>query len=383
MLTTSVHFAPPHAALSIPEIVTHILSFISAADSKQAVSLIQCMRVSRLWHECAFRLVWRDVVFDESKYSALVKWANTIDEFPVEQDEIVTAASSLAVANNPIIKSSSLLSNCLDYFFMPPTPPATEEDAFSKPSRYIPFYRCAVRSLTLHKIKKENVNSLLCEKVARHCTRIEHMDLYICDHVKDSTLLPFIRHGRLTHLSLAGCYQVTDESIVELAHHCRQLQHLDLRACGQISDISISAIATHCPTLKHLNIGRVRDRHRITVQSIKLVATNTQVAVLGLAGCQIDDECMLVLAQNRHRHLERISVNSCHRITNATIRAYADYCPNLSVFEMKECHLIDDWETVARLAQRKVLMTLCEQQDRACAAWAKRKGVPWTKGPRV
>ncbi|KAI9484641.1 hypothetical protein BDB00DRAFT_854185 [Zychaea mexicana] len=247
----------------------------------------------------------------------------------------------------------------------------------------MPFYRSVLRSLTIQKVKRSTISDLLCDKIARHCNRLEHIELYICDHVKHATLAPFIQHGQLTQISLAGCFQITDECILQVAKQCSQLEHLDLRACGLISDVSISAIAMQCRALKHLNVGRVRERHRITIKSIRLIAMHTNVTVLGLAGCQIDDECMLLLAQHRNRHLERISVNSCHRITNAAIRAYAQYCPNLSVFEMKECHLIDDWETIVALAQREVLMTLCKQQDRACFAWTQKHGVPWVvKSPR-
>ncbi|KAG2219734.1 hypothetical protein INT45_007773 [Circinella minor] len=442
----------PHTALFIPEIINHILSFIlptnniitSTTTTKEDYSckdLIECLCVNTFWHDCAARLLWRDVAFDESNYNSFVKFANTLGE-EVQQNEQITLSqednlsasttTSLAVANNPIIRHTSLFSNCLDFLFMPPTPPedndkdnnsiddsdydddnhnhsnimtekgilllndtnkyisssissstttttttVTTQSDNKQPFSNISFYRSALRSLTIRKIKKDSINDFFADKIARHCTRLEQIDFYICDHVNNATISPLIQHGQLTHISLAGCYQITDECIIQVANTCQQLEHLDLRACGQISDVSISAIAMQCGELKHLNVGRVRDRHRITVNSIRLIAMHTKVTVLGLAGCQIDDECMLLMAQYRNHNLERISVNSCQRITNVTIKAYAQYCPNLSVFEMKECHLINDWETVTMLAQRKVLMTLCKQQDQACSTWAKRQGIPW------
>ncbi|KAI9264055.1 hypothetical protein BDA99DRAFT_508261 [Phascolomyces articulosus] len=411
------YFDSLHPALLIPEIVSHILSFTLPDETNEHGfgDVLQCLQVNNLWHDCAARLLWRNVTFDESSYNSFTKFANTVGEQLEKReetdDDIQTSntASSLAVANNSIIRQTGLFSNCLDFLFIHTTPPTADKDCDdnstivsddisllnssistnsstttitvslspNKPISNIPFYRSVVRSITIRKIKKDTINELLSDKIARHCTRLEHIDLYICDHVNNAALSPIIQHGQLTHVSLAGCYQITDACIMQMADRCRQLQHLDLRACGQISDVSISAIAMQCRALKHLNVGRVRDRHRITVKSIRLIALHTKVTVLGLAGCQVDDECMLLLAQYRHRDLERISVNSCHHITNVTIRAYARYCPNLSVFEMKECHLINDWETVVMLAQRKVLMTLCEQQDRACSAWAQQQGVTW------
>jgi hypothetical protein len=82
----------------------------------------------------------------------------------------------------------------------------------------------------------------------------------------------------------------------------------------------------------------------------------------------------LLLAKYRGKALERVSVNNCYRLTNKTVQAYVKHCPNLSVFEMKECHWIDDWASVAELVQRRVLLTLCDQQSKACAEWARRHG---------
>jgi hypothetical protein len=83
---------------------------------------------------------------------------------------------------------------------------------------------------------------------------------------------------------------------------------------------------------------------------------------------------MQTLAKYRTTGLERVSVNSCFKISNETVYAYIRYCPNLSVFEMKECHNVNDWEAVAELVRRKVLLTLCDQQNRACADWARISG---------
>ncbi|KAI8638179.1 hypothetical protein BD408DRAFT_423350 [Parasitella parasitica] len=236
-------------------------------------------------------------------------------------------------------------------------------------------YRSAVRSITLKKIKEKSINDPL-QQLGQYTHKLEKLDIYICDHLSDNSIYRFIAHNNqsLTYLSLAGCNKITDYAVLSVAKNCPKLEHLDLRACGLISDVSIQSIANHCPNLKHLNVGRVRDREKITMKSINLIAQQTKVAVLGLAGCDMTDECLILLAKCRGSGLERISVNNCYRITNKTIRAYVDYCPNLSVFEMKECHWVDDWASVAELVQRKVLLTLCDQQNKACAEWARRSG---------
>ena len=59
---------------------------------------------------------------------------------------------------------------------------------------------------------------------------------------------------KLQHLSLDGCYQVNDPSIVRLATSCTQLTYLSLGLCSTVKDTSLKALATHCPRLAHLNL---------------------------------------------------------------------------------------------------------------------------------
>lgn len=312
-------------ALQIPEIICQILSWIIEDKTMNNTykQIYQCLFVNSLWHDCTSRYLWKHIVFEDSKseYESFKKFTSTITQSNVK------------------------------------------------------YYK-AIRSIQLRKIKEKSLNGLL-QQVAPCINRLEKLDFYICDHLSDISLDLFVKnnvYSTLTYISLAGCNKITDSFIMSVAHHCPRLSHLDLRACGQISDASISVIAEKCRNLHHLNVGRVRDRDRISIQSISLIAKYTKVAVLGLAGCDMTDECLVMLAKHRGKKLERISVNNCYKLTNKTIQAFVKYCPNLSVFEMKECHWIDDWSCVAELVQRRVLLTLCDQQNKACVEWARRHG---------
>ncbi|GAN09211.1 hypothetical protein MAM1_0250c08733 [Mucor ambiguus] len=428
----------PHLALRLPEILNHILSYLIAPyqsdDSNKAKTyqhIHACLAVNVLWHDCATRLIWRHITFDDSKseLEAFLKFASALTNHskpsftqPMDLSANSLAAGLAIAAPKPssvmslltdrrlnLLKPTkadrtqhyiNLQTRAMDGFEMNQDPvflnydhmPQQQRNTRSQTSHYRQQqqqtqqlyqsalahqhqYRNAVRSITLRKIKDKSINEPL-QQIGQHTHKLEKLDIYICDYLSDSSIYTFITHNNqaLTYLSLAGCNKITDDAVLSVAQHCPKLEHLDLRACGLISDVSIQSIAKNCPNLHHLNVGRVRDREKITMKSINLIAQKTKVAVLGLAGCDITDECLILLAKCRGRGLERISVNNCYRITNKSVRAYVDYCPNLSVFEMKECHWVDDWAAVAELVQRKVLLTLCEQQNRACADWARRSG---------
>ncbi|KAI7889858.1 uncharacterized protein EV154DRAFT_466558 [Mucor mucedo] len=366
----------PHLALCLPEIISHIFSFLVPAHTgeelkkKMYVDLYPCLIVNRLWHDNSSRIIWRKAFFEDTKddLDTFLKFASVIYNASSTSsiNNTINYLSEDRVWNKKIISADSRFAEEMDNHYQSTL---TKLDTAAR----LTTYRNALRYLCIRKIKEKSVNEPL-SRIGEHASKLEHLDIYICDHFSNEALYPFLAHQSLTYLSLAGCHNITDEAILKVAEYCKRLEHLDLRACGLVSDVSLSAIALNCPRLRHLNVGRIRDREKVSMKSIALIAEFTQAAVLGLAGCDIDDGCMQVLAKYRTTGLERVSVNSCFKISNETVYAYIRYCPNLSVFEMKECHQVNDWEAVAELVNRKVLLTLCDQQNRACADWARIRG---------
>ncbi|KAI9357753.1 hypothetical protein BD770DRAFT_388259 [Pilaira anomala] len=390
------------------------------------VDLFSCLMVNRLWHDNSSRIIWRKACFEDTKddLDTFLKFASALQGLPQlvstptttntyypSRSSSISSVSSSDMIKTPIeylddseylisdkiISPESLFAEIEHRTTIQQTPTTTvaaaaaaaasasaastttltTDDDDSSSSYFIDprisSYRNALRVLSIRKIKEKSVNDPL-SSIGQNATNLQHLDIYICDHFSNEALYPFLAHQSLTYLSLAGCHNISDQAILKVAEYCKRLEHLDLRACGLVSDLSLSAIALNCPRLRHLNVGRIRDRDKVSVKSIALIAQHTQAAVLGLAGCDVDDTCMQLLAKYRTTGLERVSVNSCFKISNQTVYAYIQYCPNLSVFEMKECHKVNDWEAVAELVERKVLLTLCDQQSRACSDWARLRG---------
>ncbi|RUS29900.1 hypothetical protein BC938DRAFT_480090 [Jimgerdemannia flammicorona] len=209
--------------------------------------------------------------------------------------------------------------------------------------------------------KEKTINEPLLA-IAEHAGNLTSLELYLCDRIMGATVLAFITIHQpispITHLSLPGCHCSTDTVVLSVAAYCPNLHYLDLRACRFISDVSIVAVARACPQLYHLNVGRFLERDRITDASILEIARLTQITVLGLAGCDITDECILILSEHRGDAIEAIYVGNCPRITYRSIRALVAKCKKLRVFRLKECHHVRDWEAVGELVQRGVLLGL-------------------------
>lgn len=387
-----------HLAIQLPEIVSHILWHLAPYNHPEPKQpnvihrnkrhLIPCLLTNRLWHECALRHLWRHLIFEDTQAdtSAFHHFASVVSNQSIPRPPVRTSLSSSTLSSLSVSSSSSSSSpsTCASHCTIPskstpilPTPLEASVDlsppsTSSSPS--LDLYRRSLRSLTLRRIKEKGIHESLVA-VAPEVQYLERLEIYICDHVTNATLTPFFTQPlpHLTHVSLAGCHQVSDASILALAHHVPGLVHLDLRACGLISDISLTAVAQGCRSLHHLNVGRIREKWRVTSQSIRLIAQHTQVTVLGLAGCEIDDTAIEALAQYRQGALERVSVNNCQGLTNRAIQCLLPSCPNLSVFEMKECR-IDAWHIVDALVEKKVSLTMNDHQKHAFQAWSLRYG---------
>ncbi|ORZ23464.1 hypothetical protein BCR42DRAFT_404846 [Absidia repens] len=412
-ITTNPNTSPPahhreHIAVQLPEVVSQILRYLSPYDSpnpsqsnnvfaiaRNTKHLYQCLLINHLWYECALRHLWRHVVFEENGSGAesFRQFASTFANKPITNPappffpisfsspmhlSLSANSSSPSVVDSPL-PCKTTKGPTSPSLSTPLSTQSTHEQPPELPVVSLPpsndLHHRSLRSLTLRQIKGRDTTASLAA-IAKHATHLQHLEIYISQSVTNESLTPFFMHhpNRLTHLSLAGCHRVSDASILVLARHVPDLVHLDLRACDMVSDISLTAIATSCPRLHHLNVGRIHEKHRITNQSIVLIAQSTQVAVLGLAGCDISDQAIFALAIHRRHALNRVSVNHCTRLANLGIQCLSSCCPNLSVLELKACPRINDWRTIEALVDRKVSLTLNHHQKHQFQGWSRRYG---------
>nr|XP_055049016.1 uncharacterized protein fbxl9 isoform X2 [Misgurnus anguillicaudatus] len=120
---------------------------------------------------------------------------------------------------------------------------------------------------------------------------LQELDLSACSKLTDISITQVLRFPDLHRLSLSMLPEISDESLVSVAYHCRsltslslnhcpqisdqgmaralpllqRLQHLDLACCDAITNETISIIALHCDRLKTLDVSMCKD---ITVHQV-------------------------------------------------------------------------------------------------------------------
>ena len=95
-----------------------------------------------------------------------------------------------------------------------------------------------------------------------------------------------------------------------------------------------------------------------------LITRLTEVDTLGLAGCSIGDRGIWSVATHRGPKIERLSLNNCLHLSNASIPLILPLTPNLQVLELRGCvkithvHPIIEFQRKWRV--RGVLIEGCE-----------------------
>jgi antagonist of mitotic exit network protein 1 len=90
----------------------------------------------------------------------------------------------------------------------------------------------------------------------------------------------------------------------------------------------------------------------------------TEVDTLGLAGCSVSDRGIWSVATHRGPKIERLSLNNCLNLSNASIPLILPSTPNLQVLELRGCvkitHVRPIVEFRRKWRSRGVLIEGCE-----------------------
>ncbi|KAF9173980.1 hypothetical protein BGX21_002760 [Mortierella sp. AD011] len=88
--------------------------------------------------------------------------------------------------------------------------------------------------------------------------RFESLDLAGCHGITDQGFIPLLRQcgNRLIQLRVHDCSNVTSESVFALAEHCPRIQWLDLGRSGKITEAGLVHLASRCFELEWLSLAR-------------------------------------------------------------------------------------------------------------------------------
>ncbi|WFD32318.1 hypothetical protein MSPP1_003363 [Malassezia sp. CBS 17886] len=88
------------------------------------------------------------------------------------------------------------------------------------------------------------------------CARLERLTLAGCSQVSDATLVRVLRcTPQLVAVDLSGVVQLTDHTLATLAAHCARLQGANLSGCRELTSHGIAQLARSCCALRRVKLG--------------------------------------------------------------------------------------------------------------------------------
>lgn len=185
---------------------------------------------------------------------------------------------------------------------------------------------------------------------------IKYIDLKWCNNVNDNWInaiasgCPNLIDFELQRIQPNTDF-ITDDSIINLAQNCKQLESIYLSECAKITDDSIIAIVKHCHNIDTIIIPHC---YNITDNSLKAIGKNAKNLIqLDIAECyNITDDGIIAIAEGcpmlEYLTLSELSLygrpnyNYPQHITDNGIFAIANNCHNLQHIDLRLSYISDE-----------------------------------------
>lgn len=161
------------------------------------------------------------------------------------------------------------------------------------------------------------------------CTRLRELNLSWC-FISDRGLIVLTQLGSsLTSLDISGCANVTDTGVRRLVRSCRRLSYLQLEGCRELSAWSVAEAS---PYLEHLYLGACKFVYDCGIGDVARSCIYLRTLCLRHCPC-VKDVTLQHLKQCRH--LERLDVSRCAKITDDGLSHVAEGCTQLRTLELE------------------------------------------------
>jgi hypothetical protein len=126
----------------------------------------------------------------------------------------------------------------------------------SRPSVTFP-YASFIKRLNFSQLADKMSDALLSRLCV--CTRLERLTLAGCAEITDDSMTTLLATSsrNLVALDLSDCVKITDDTVRTAAKFCKKLQGLNLSGCKLVTDDGVQAIAKGCPLLRRVSASLI------------------------------------------------------------------------------------------------------------------------------
>lgn len=339
--------------LYIPEILTHILSFLespitTSTDPTQPLDFVKvdsikysvskpklhsCALVNKMWNKCATNLLWKSIKIGHR--NGVDRLARTLGS--------KTKGGQIGRLSAHEMQANSVKNVC---WGINPQSCKFHEGFLVIPS--------PVNSWKFGELMRS------FSVVQPHGPGSEAFQKWDLDFLVS---LIAISCPYLEDLNLSNCSQITDKSLTLIARHCKHLKKLNLNRCDLISSSAIEELASGCKKLKIINLSRplLNPKRQISDESLSaLVVANPEIMELRLRNCEkVSDDTIIAMAKTCGKNLRALDLSWCGNITDrALLEGISPHCPNLTSLALNGCKRLTDISIISLLGSCPTIMSL-------------------------
>lgn len=316
-----------------PEILIYILKHLHHPRD-----LLNSLRVSRTWCECAVELLWHKPAFTRSK---------TLDKMvTVLQHPQLTFSYPTFIRRLNFLSLGAELSD----------------------ETFLMFSACdRLERLTLNNCK--SLSSSALEKSLIHFPNLVALDLTGVHNTTNEPIVAFAASAkRLQGINLTGCKLVGDSAIIALARNCPLLRRVKLSGLETVTDAAVSAIVKGCPLLLEIDLHQcelitdlsVRDIwiHSLQMREMRLSQCTklTDLAFPSPPRPDINGDlpasnpfpsretCELppLIINRTCEQLRMLDLTACGGITDDAVEGIISHSPKIRNLVLSKCVLLTD-----------------------------------------
>ncbi|KAH6914821.1 SCF E3 ubiquitin ligase complex F-box protein grrA [Coprinopsis sp. MPI-PUGE-AT-0042] len=309
-----------------PELLIAILKYIHSPRE-----LLNALKVSRTWCECAVELLWHKPAF--SKSSTLDKMARMLKRpkqlFPYAR--FIRRLNFLALGVHLLDDTLVVFSRCsrLERLTLTGCKAVT-------PHSLEKLLTCSPNLVALDLTDVVDTTTEVVSAFAAVAKRLQGINLSGCNKVTDTALIALGDNcPLLRRVKLSGVKQITDDGVSAIVRNCPLLLEIDLHQCDLITDVAVRTIWLHSPQMREMRLS-------LCTKLTDLAFPATTVGMNPFAINNDPNNLPPLQVDRSYEQLRLLDLTGCSAITDEAIEGLVSHCPKIRNLVLAKCLLLTD-----------------------------------------
>jgi F-box and leucine-rich repeat protein GRR1 len=319
-----------------PEILIYILKHLHTPRD-----LLNSLRVSRTWCECAVELLWHKPAF--TRHSTLEKMTRVLKRpnQTFDYTKFIRRLNFLNLGKELRDETFITFAQCdrLERLTLSGCQLLTASHLEAALIKYPSLVAVDLTNV------KETTNEAIVA-FAQIANRLQGINLQSCTNVGDPALLALAEHcPLLRRVKLSGLEEVSDEGVSAIVKGCPLLLEIDLHQCERITDVSVRDIWIHSSNMREMRLSqcsKITDLAFPVAPKFDINGEPIPPASGSLFPNRDNAELPPLVISRVFDQLRMLDLTACANITDDAVEGIISHAPKIRNLVLSKCILLTD-----------------------------------------